>query len=478
MKKSIVFLFLMLFLFPNTYSQTPDTAWTKAYHRGADVCQWLEETSDGGFIMAGYSRISGATWSDILLVRVNNTGDVLWTNTCENPTHGANANCVKEDYNSGFVIAGVINHSATLRNAWIIKTDNYGDTLWTYTYGDNRNAEAFNISCTSDSGYIITGFKYIPGKSGDVFLLKLDHNGEFEWEQTFGGSSYQEGYIVQQTTDGGYMVAGSDDVWGRGYDYLLIKTDTSGIFEWSKTYGGNQYDHCTSAQQTYDGGYILFGRSDSHYPNSDLAVKTNSMGDTLWTKIFRRSAHDIGWSVDQTTDSGFIFGGYTNNPAKLDDFWFVRTNADGDTLWMKSVGYGGDQRGYCVLQTGDGGYILAGTSHQASSLGEDFYVVKLQASFTGINNSHIIPNVLNLRQNYPNPFDKSTKISWSQAVPAKIILKVYDFSGREISLLVNQAMLPGNHEVVFNTAGLAPGIYLYQIQINGLAESKKMILIK
>ena len=476
MKKSILLLVLILFLFLNAYSQAPDTAWTKAYHRGTDVCQWIEETSDGGFIMAGFSRLSVNTWSDILLVRVNNSGDILWTNTYENPTHGEEAYCVKEDYNGGFVIAGVIHHSATLRNALIIKTDNYGDTLWTYTYGDNRNAEAINISCTSDNGYIITGFKYFPGKSGDVFLLKLDHNGEFEWVQTYGGSTYQEGFIVQQTTDGGYMVAGSDEVWGRGKDYYLIKTDEDGILEWSKTYGGTQYDHCTSAQQTYDGGYILFGRSDSYNPNNDLAVKTNSMGDTLWTKNFRRS-NDFGWSVDQTADSGFIFGGYTNNPGKLDDFWFVRTNADGDTLWMKSVGYGDDQRGYCIQQTGDGGYILAGYSDQGGSLAQDFYVVKLQASFTGINTSHIIPNAFNLHQNYPNPFDESTKLSWTLSVPAKVILKVYDFTGREIRLLVDQKMLPGDHKVIFDGNWLPPGIYFYQIQVNGITQTKKMMLL-
>jgi hypothetical protein len=477
MKKSIISFFLTLFLLPNTYSQAPDTAWTKAYHRGTDVCQWIEETSDGGYIMVGYSRLSVNTWLDILLVRVNSSGDVLWTHTYENPTHGEEAYCVKEDYNGGFVIAGVIHHSATLRNAWIIKTDNSGDTLWTYKYGDNRNAEALNICCTSDSGYIITGFKNIPGKSGDVFLLKLDKNGKLDWVQTYGGSTHQEGCIVQQTTDGGYMVAGSDDVWGRAYDYYLIKTDEYGNLEWSKTFGGNKYDHCTSAQQTYDGGYILFGRSDSHNPNNDLAVKTNSTGDTLWTKNFRRT-NDFGWSVDQTADSGFIFGGYTNNPTKLDDFWFIRTNTDGDTLWMKSVGYGDDQRGYCVLQTGDGGYILAGYSDQGGSLAQDFYVVKLQASVTGINDSHIIPYSLKLNQNYPNPFDQSTKICWEQAIPDNVVLKVFDFSGRQIGVLINKTMPAGDHEVIFNGTGLLPGVYFYQIQANGLVQTKKMMCIK
>ena len=477
MKKSIIFLFLMLFLFPDTYSQAADTAWTKAYHRGTDVCQWIEETSDGGFIMVGFSRLSVNTWLDILLVRVNNTGDILWTHTYENPTHGEEAYCVKEDYNGGFVIAGVIHHSATLKNALIIKTDNYGDTLWTYTYGDNRNTEAFNISCTSDNGYIITGFKYFPGKSGDVFLLKLDHNGEFEWVQTYGGSTYQEGFIVQQTTDGGYMVAGSDEVLGRGKDYYLIKTDEDGILEWSKTYGGTQYDHCTSAQQTYDGGYILFGRSDSYNPNNDLAVKTNSVGDTLWTKNFRRT-NDFGWSVDQTADSGFIFGGYTNNPTKLDDFWFVRTNADGDTLWMKSVGYGDDQRGYCIQQTGDGGYILAGYSDQGGSLAQDFYVVKLQASVTGTNHSDITSYALKLDQNCPNPFIKTTSISWQSTQSSRQTLKVYDVFGNEIATLVDEVRPAGRHSIDFNTKGLPVGVYFYRLRADGKVETKKMILIK
>jgi hypothetical protein len=485
--KMFLLIFIMFFI-PLLKAQAPDTIWTKAYHRGSyDHCNWIEETSDGGFVLVGQSVITGNTWEDIFLVRTNQIGEPLWTYIYGDTIIGQNAYCIKEDFEGGFIIAGVKNLTMSVRNAWIIKTDSNGDTLWTYKYGGDKNAEAKNVSFTSDSGYIITGFKSEPGHSADVFLLKLDNNGEFKWVKNFGSSYYEEGLSVQQTIDGGYMVAGSKNASGRSSDFYLIKTNSDGDLEWAKTYGGTEYDNCTSAQQTYDGGYIMFGESDSYIVNTNLAIKTNSLGDTLWTKVFYRSNGDYGWSVDQTADSGFIFGGYSNNPGMRDDYWFIRTDGNGDTLWTKTVGYGDDQRGYCVLQSADGGYVLAGSSAQGGSIGSDFYVVKLNPSVTNIDDNDIMLNSFALNQNYPNPFNPSTKIGFTipqdeRRETKNVSLKVYDILGKEVATLIDEYKPAGSYEVEFNTSTIkhqpSSGIYLYQLKVGEFIQTKKMVFLK
>jgi len=461
-------------------AQAPDTAWTKSYHRGSyDECKWIEETSDSGFVMVGVSQITGNKWLDILLIRTDANGDTLWTHTYGDTIIGQEAFCVKEDYDGGFVIAAFKSLTMSIRNAWIIKTDNNGDTLWTMLYGGDRNAEALNISCTSDSGYIVTGMRYNPGKFADVFLLKINRNGDSEWSYYFGESSYEEGYSVQQTTDGGYIVAGSKNISGRSYDFYLIKTDSSGTVEWEKTYGGENYDHCTSAQQTSDGGYILFGETDSYVYNSSLAVKTNSLGDTLWTRIYNRSNGDYGWSVDQTSDDGFIFGGYTNNPGYRDDYWFVRTDANGDTLWMKSVGHGDDQRGYRVLQTADGGYVMAGYSPQGTPTFGDFYVVKLNAFVTDIEDRRNVLHTFMLYQNYPNPFNPTTTIEFKLPYADFVTLRIFNILGEEVETLAAEDLPAGVHLYNWNATGFASGVYFYKLTTDkGFVQSRKLILLK
>ena len=477
MKTLLTTVAMLGFLSLKLDAQAPDTAWTKIYHRGSyDDCKWIEETSDSGFVLAGVSQLSSNP-VDILVVRTDAEGETLWTHSYGGPI-GQSASCVREDYDGGFVIAGYQSLSTTLKNAWIIKTDSHGDTLWTVRYGGDRNAEAFNICCTTDSGYIATGRKYDPGQFANVFLLKLDRHGDGEWARSFGGSGYEEGYGVQQTTDGGYIVAGSKDVSGRSYDFYLIKTDASGILEWSGTYGGVQYDHCTSAQQTFDGGYIMFGESDSYVTNSSLAVKTNASGDTVWTRIYHRSNGDYGWSVCQTSDGGFIFGGYTNNPGFLDDYWFVRTDVHGDTLWMKSVGHGDDQRGYHILQASDGGYVLAGSSSEGAPTGGDFYVVKLHGFATDIDDSRTVVNALRLQQNYPNPFNPSTTIRYSIFQTSLVTLTLYNILGAQVAQLVNERQQSGDHEVGFHSAGLASGVYFYRLDAGSFTSVKKLVLMK
>ncbi len=139
-----------------------------------------------------------------------------------------------------------------------------GDTLWTRTYGGTGSEQGFSVQQTQDGGYIITGYAMI-NWNYDVYLIKTDASGNALWTQTYGGSSNDYGYSVQQTSDGGYIIAGYTSSYGAGYyDIYLIKTDGSGNQVWSQTLGGISSDYGKSIQETSDGGYIITGFTESY----------------------------------------------------------------------------------------------------------------------------------------------------------------------------------------------------------------------
>ena len=479
MKTLITIILIGLCLAATAFAQAPDTAWTKLYHRTWDECYWVEETSDGGFALLGISEAIDDNYEEIYLIKTDENGDTVWTHTYGDSIINQSGACVQEDYDGGFIIAGTKNLTTTSRNAYIIKTNSVGDTIWSYLYGGSGgNADAYCITIDSDSSYVIAGRVFVPGHFSDVFLLKLNRDGELDWAHTYGDGAYQDGVCFDKAADGGFMIAGQGSVTGNSYDYYLVKTDDEGIIQWDANYGGYSTDVCHSVKATSDGGCILYGESDSFIANCSWAVRVDSLGDTLWTKLYDRSNGDYGYSVDLTSDGGFIFGGYSNNPGYRDDFWFVKTDANGDTLWSTTVGHGDDQRGYCVIQTSDGGYVLVGESNEGSPTGGDFYVVRLNAEPTGIDDEPSIPSNFVLNQNYPNPFNASTEIKFSLSGQSPVRLTIHDVLGRRVETLLNETRNAGDHSVIWDAARYASGMYFARLTSADRTDEIKMLLMK
>ncbi len=368
MKKIILIsIILCLFIFSVVFAQNPgDIIWSNSY--GGNDKEYgysVNLTTDGGYIMGGYSNSFGAGDNDVYLVKTDADGDTLWTRI-----YGGidtdKCKSVQQCSDGGYIIAGETNSfGAGSYDVYLIKTDANGDTLWTRTFGGTGIDRAESVKETTDGGYIVIGNTGSFGAGGkDVYLIKTDANGDTLWTKTYGATDDEEGHSVTLTTDGGYVIAGFTDSFGAGgKDMYLIKTDANGDTLWTSTNGGIDNDRGYSVQQCNDGSFIIAGDTKSSGAGSSdfYLVKTDADGETLWTRDYGGSAIDIGYSLQQTTDGGYIIAGSTQSfNVGYFDIYLVKTDAIGDTLWTRTYGSFNYEHCRSVQLTTDGNYVVAG----------------------------------------------------------------------------------------------------------------------
>jgi hypothetical protein len=244
-------------------------------------------------------------------------------------------NSVQQTSDGGYVVAGnTESFGAGGSDSWVLKLNASGNVSWQKSYGGIFPDSAESIQLTSDGGYIVFGETYSFGTgNGDFWVFKLDASGNVLWQKTYGGSLFNVARSIQQTSDNGYIVAGMTESFGAGSgDAWVLKLDTNGNVQWQKTYGGSNFDGA-AIQQTSDGGYIMVGRTDSFGAGSDdvWVLKLNTNGNVQWQKTYGGSGSEITPSIRQTSDGGYIVAGYTISfGAGNQDVLVLKLDSNGD----------------------------------------------------------------------------------------------------------------------------------------------------
>jgi len=366
------------------YAHAQVVKFAKTYGRtGSDVASSVQQTSDGGYIVAGTTTSS--IWNDVFLFKTDANGNRIWAKIYGGAMEDR-ASSVQQTSDGGYIVAGITwSFGAGNWDIFLIKTNSSGNIIWAKTYGGTYWDEVSSVQQTSDGGYILAGYTESFGAGGaDFFLIKTDANGNVQWAKTYGGTDYDYASSFQKTSDGGYIVAGRTRSFGAAwYDILLIKTDANGNVEWAKTYGGTGYEEAFSVQQTSDGGYIVAGRTSSFGAGWDniLLIKTDANGNVQWAKTYGGTYWSIAHSVQQTSDGGYILAGWTNSfGAGNGDVFLIKTDANGNVEWAKTYGGTDWDIAHSVQQTSDGGYILAGWTNSFGAGNGDVFLIKTDAN--------------------------------------------------------------------------------------------------
>jgi predicted secreted protein len=363
--------------------------WNKTYGgTDQDIPYSVVQTSDGGYALAGPTYSFGVGSWDFWLVKTDSSGNMQWNKTYG----GAYADYAYHMTNTsdgGYVIAGDTNSFGSGSNdIWLVKTDSTGNMQWNKTYGrtdpDNAASQTWVIQ-TDDGGYAIASdTRNFGSGSFDMWLVKTDASGNMQWNKTYGGTNPDLAFSVVQTDDGGYAIAGRTESFGAGYrDMWLVKTDSTGNMQWNKTYGGTGYEDAQSVVQASDGGYAIAGLTVSFGAGSGdtWLVKTDASGNMQWNKTYGGTNWDMATFISQTSDAGYIMLGCTSSFGAGDnDFWLVKTDAGGNVQWNKTYGGANYDAGSSLVQTYDGGYVLAGMTSSFGAGSYDFWLVKTDAA--------------------------------------------------------------------------------------------------
>jgi hypothetical protein len=443
--------------------------WTRTYGGSdEDEGRCVQQTLDGGYIVAGKTASFGAGYDDFYLIKTNATGDTLWART-----YGGSVRdwgwSVLQTPDTGYIILGqTSSFGAGDKDYYLVKTDASGSVVWDKTCGGTGLDEGRSVQQTLAGGYILAGYTTSFGAgSYDFYLVKTNAAGDTVWTRTYGGTNEDVGYSVRLTLDSGYVMVGYTASFGAGnQDVYLVKTNTFGDTIWTRTYGGIGNDVGYSAQQTSDGGYIIAGYTASYGAgNGDVyLIKTNSFGDTLWTRIYGGTGEDMGYSVQQTLDGGYVVAGKTASFGQGNgDVYLIKTDSSGNTLWTRTWGGAGVDFGNSVQQTSDGGCIVTGYTAPPAGAG-DVYLIKTDAngSVSLEEPGSSRPVAAGSMKATPNPFTSYARIPGHEAER----FDVYDISGKMVGACRGNRIGEGlSPAVYFVKPGDEPGISLRIVKV-------------
>ena len=459
---------------------------------GEDSPSSVQKTSDGGYIIVGSTLPPDENYPQIFILKVNEVGKTQWIKVIGGSYSDIAYDVV--EVQDGYVIAGSSDSYGTGSfDVLIVKIDKSGNLIWLKNFQSQYDENAYRIIKVGD-GFLICGdTKNTSDRSTNALVIKLDFNGQIIWRRDYGGRGGEIGYDIKPTGDGNYIICGvySDPSTGKS-DILVFVINPNGDLLWSKNLGGSEDDVGYRIIKTNDGGYVIAGFTASYGSGGRDAFlfKIDSNGNQRWYKTFGTSHNDEFSDVVQADNGDIIVVGYINHYFSLqfiyNDIFVVRTDEGGNLIWQTQFGGSLNESGLRILPQHNGGYFILGLTTSYAPK-QKIYIIGLndQGRLTNISGNSIPAN-FELNQNYPNPFNSRTIISYSIGECSVVFLKIYDILGRSVFIPLNgELRYPGTYFTAVDLTGLPSGLYLYElIAIDpndaGILYSsiKKMLLIK
>jgi hypothetical protein len=486
MLKLLSTMIILIVAIPLSYGQAPVVEWELVIGAdGSDNVINIFQTEDGGYILGGTTQHFGGRNQDNFFIKLNADGDTVWTKAYGDNNYSETVSEFIRTSDGGYIAIGNKTSSPYPSQHFMLKLDEDCDSIWSAIFGDpDVQKGTGGITEAYDGGFLFTGRCSIDDYGRQIIIIKTSSDGTFLWEKYYGLEGTDTGYNIIQADNNSYMVIGESPSFNGqegNQDLFLMKTDINGDSIWTKSYGGEQEDWGVRIKQTTDGGYIAVGSSKSFsggYYKDWYIVRTDANGDTIWTKTFGSSYEDVAQDIKELPNNmGFVVAGVIHYGQW--DGCLIRLNADGDSLWAVQIG-GEDYEIFNAVElTEDGGYILAGQTDSYGAGGTDIYVVKLSPDPVGINNqSSAIPKNVTLSQNFPNPFNASTTIRYKLNQTGHVTITIYDLLGKPIGTLVNVEQPAGYHQINWQADNIPSGVYFYKIQAGDYIKTRKMVLLK
>jgi hypothetical protein len=505
------------------------SSWERRYGgAGWDEGTSVVQADDGGYVVAGITNSFGSGGNDVLLFKTDDGGGVEWTQSLGGAGNDG-ANCVKKTADGGYIIlGGTCSLGDTEGDVYLVKTDDMGTMEWEKTFGNVGEVDVgYSICLCADGGYIIGASRNYESDidERDGWLIKTDSLGNMEWDKIYETSSYEYYFeSVQQTADGGYIVAGEklyvtdggiveytrdfyendsrsipeyDGVESlktrEGANYLyILKTDSLGETDWEHSYGG-AVAWGNFVQQTSDGGYIIAGLSSLAYA---FLLKTDSAGDVEWYEDYGLYAVSRAYAAFETSDHGFILAGYTDwVGGNSGDTYVAKTDQLGNLEWEETYGYyySGNEYsdfGFSAQQTDDDGLIIVGYTFSSSF--EDIYLVKTPAGEgpSGIPIQELPPeeisadtSIISIYSSTPNPFFNEVNISYSLRRKCDVEISVHNIIGQKVKDFGREEKSSGVHTNSWNGLDnhgteLPSGIYFFRIEAGNEQAIRKLVLVR
>jgi hypothetical protein len=479
----IVFILSSLIIGLPVFAQPPDTLWLRTYggllsDGGRDVIQ----TSDNGYLIAGWTWSFGPGRSDIFLVKTNAYGDTLWTRAWGS-LFSDHYPSIVELSDTTYVIAYTRGLTTGNADIGLVRIDATGDTLWTRSYGSLTVDGCYDITRTIDSGLVLVGWTYAGAGGSDIYVIKTDMNGDTLWTRTYGGTEDDYGYSVQQTDDHGYIITGFTNSFSSGsYDIYTIKINENGGMLWSDVLGGSADDFGYGVQKTADSSYIVVGATWSFgigtpLNSNVLIAKYHPSGDTAWTKVYGAYENERAYSIAQTIDSNFIITGYTDSYGNgADDVYLLKIDANSDTLWTATYGGPDHDHGFSIIQDKDTSYTITGSTLSFGAGDYDMFLLKTETDHAIAERYRADKSVHGIYL-YPNPFSHTVEISWPSTDPGSMI-KIYDITGRMVKKFdksLDKISWSGDDQ---NGNALANGIFIIVCKGSSVCQARSVALIR